>query len=149
MQADSLPAEPPGKTKNTGVGSLSLLQGILLTQELNQDLLHYRWILYQLSYWGNPLKSFYNELRPFKARNNDTRILYHTPIYGFSAYFSSLRTLGALLGPCQPWKRSSALGPPCSTDVRPDPGLPGHLGPSLLLEPVFSSWSVLVVLAAF
>ena len=29
LQADSLPAEPPGKPKNTGVGSLSLLQGIL------------------------------------------------------------------------------------------------------------------------
>ena len=28
LQADSLPAEPPGKPKNTGVGSLSLLQGI-------------------------------------------------------------------------------------------------------------------------
>ena len=28
LQADSLPAEPPGKPMNTGVGSLSLLQGI-------------------------------------------------------------------------------------------------------------------------
>ena len=36
---DSLPAEPPGKPENTGVGSLSLLQGIFLTQELNQGLL--------------------------------------------------------------------------------------------------------------
>ena len=35
MQADSLPAEPPGKPKNTGVGSLSLLQGNLPTQESN------------------------------------------------------------------------------------------------------------------
>ena len=34
LWADSLPAEPPGKPKNTGVGSLSLLQGIFLTQEL-------------------------------------------------------------------------------------------------------------------
>ena len=32
LQADSLPAEPQGKPKNTGVGSLSLLQGIFLTQ---------------------------------------------------------------------------------------------------------------------
>ena len=30
LQADSLPAEPQGKTKNTVVGSLSLLQGIFL-----------------------------------------------------------------------------------------------------------------------
>ena len=50
LQADSLPAEPPGKPKNTGVGSLSLLQGIFLTWELNQGLLHCRWILYQLSF---------------------------------------------------------------------------------------------------
>ena len=28
---DSLPSEPPGKPKNTGAGSLSLLQGIFLT----------------------------------------------------------------------------------------------------------------------
>ena len=36
--------------KNTGVGSLSLLQQIFLTQELNLSLLHCRWILYQLGY---------------------------------------------------------------------------------------------------
>ena len=29
LQADSLPAEPPGKPKNTGVGSLAPLQGNL------------------------------------------------------------------------------------------------------------------------
>ena len=51
---DSLPAEPEGKPKNTGVGSLSLLQKIFPTQESNQGLLHCRQILYQLSYQGNP-----------------------------------------------------------------------------------------------
>ena len=50
MQADSLPAEPQEKSKNTGVGSLSLLQRLFLTQESNQGLLHCRQILYQLSY---------------------------------------------------------------------------------------------------
>ena len=50
LQVDSLPAEPKGKPKNTGVGSLVLLQGIFLTQESNPGLLHCRWILYQLSY---------------------------------------------------------------------------------------------------
>ena len=54
MQADSLPAEPQGKPKNTGVGNLSLLQGILLAQESNWGLLHCRWVLYQLSYQGSP-----------------------------------------------------------------------------------------------
>ena len=53
-QADSLPSESPGKPKNTGVDSLSLLQGIFLTRELNWSLLHCRWILYPLSYQGSP-----------------------------------------------------------------------------------------------
>ena len=50
LQEVSLPAEPPGKPKNTGVGSLSFLQWIFLTQESNPGLLHFRQILYQLSY---------------------------------------------------------------------------------------------------
>ena len=41
------------KPKNTGVGSLYLLQGNFLIQKLNQGLLHCRWILYQLSYQGS------------------------------------------------------------------------------------------------
>jgi len=53
VQADSLPAEPLGKPKNTGVGCLSLLQQIFPTQESNWGLLHCRWILYQLSYYGS------------------------------------------------------------------------------------------------
>ena len=40
--------------QNTGGGSLSLLQGIFPTQGSNQGHLHYRWILYQLSYWESP-----------------------------------------------------------------------------------------------
>ena len=55
LQADSLPAEPQGKPKDTEVGSLSLLQQIFLTQESNWSLLHCRWILYPLSYQGSPL----------------------------------------------------------------------------------------------
>ena len=35
LQADSLPAEPQEKPEKTGVGSLSLLQWIFLTQESN------------------------------------------------------------------------------------------------------------------
>ena len=54
MLVDSLPAEPPGKPKNTGVGSLFLLHGIFPTQESNWGLLHCRRILYQLSYQGSP-----------------------------------------------------------------------------------------------
>ena len=50
LQVDSLLSEPPGEPKNTGVGSLSLVQGLFLTQESNWGLLHCKWILYQLSY---------------------------------------------------------------------------------------------------
>ena len=50
LQADSLSAEPQGKPRNIGVGSLSLLPQIFLTQELNWGLLHCTGILYQLSY---------------------------------------------------------------------------------------------------
>ena len=39
LQADSLLSEPPGKPKNTGVGSLSLLQWIFPTREPNPGLL--------------------------------------------------------------------------------------------------------------
>ena len=40
--------------QNTGVGSLSLLQGIFPTQGWNPSLPHCRWILYQLSHKGSP-----------------------------------------------------------------------------------------------
>ena len=42
------PWNSPGQ--NTGVGSLSLLQGIFPTQGLNPGVPHCRWILYQLSH---------------------------------------------------------------------------------------------------
>ena len=56
LQADSSLLEPPGKPKDTGAGSLFLLQVIYLTQKLKWYLLHCGWNLYQLSYQGNPLK---------------------------------------------------------------------------------------------
>ena len=40
--------------QNTGVGSLSILQGIFPTQGSNASLPHCRWILYQLSHRGSP-----------------------------------------------------------------------------------------------
>ena len=57
LLVDSLPVEPQGKTKYTGVGSLSLLQQIFSTQELNWGLLNCRRILYQLSYQGEELRA--------------------------------------------------------------------------------------------
>ena len=47
-----IPWNPPGQ--DTGVGGISLLQGILPTQGLNLGLPHRRRILYQLSHKGSP-----------------------------------------------------------------------------------------------
>ena len=49
---DCSPWNSPGQ--NTGVGSLSLLQGIFPTQGPNPGLPHCRQILYQLSHKGSP-----------------------------------------------------------------------------------------------
>ena len=46
------PWNSPGQ--NTGVGSLSLLQGIVPTQGSNPSLPYCRWIVYQLSHKGGP-----------------------------------------------------------------------------------------------
>jgi len=40
------------------VGSISLLQWIFPTQELNKSLLHCRGIIYQVSYQESPFKNF-------------------------------------------------------------------------------------------
>ena len=53
LQADPLWSEPPEKPKNTGVGSLSLLQGNFPTQEMNWGLLHCRWIFLPPDLPGN------------------------------------------------------------------------------------------------
>ena len=67
----SLSGEPQGKPNNTGVGSLSLLQGICPTQELNRGLLYCRRILYHLSYEGgwdsNPRRPHLLELTRDRA----------------------------------------------------------------------------------
>ena len=60
--------EPQGKFKNTGVGSLSLLQGIFMTPESNGGLLHCRQILYQLSDQRSLVNShlcFFKTIIPF------------------------------------------------------------------------------------
>ena len=51
------PWNSPGQ--NTGVSSLSLLQGIYPTQRSSSGLLHCRWILYQLSYEESPNNPFF------------------------------------------------------------------------------------------
>ena len=47
----------PGQ--NTGVGSLSLLQGIFSIQGSNPALPHWRWIIYQLSHRRSPIQAYH------------------------------------------------------------------------------------------
>ena len=61
------PWNSPGQ--NTGVGSLSLLQGIFPNQGLNQGLPHCRQVLYQLSHKGSPkIQEWVNY--PFSSRSS-------------------------------------------------------------------------------
>ena len=66
---DCSPWNSPGQ--NTGVGSLSLLQGIFPTQGSNPGLLHCRQILYQLSQ-GNP-RILEWVAYPFFSRSSQSR----------------------------------------------------------------------------
>ena len=54
LQADSLPSGPPGKRKNTRMGSLSHLQGDLLNPGVKLGSPALQGILYQLSYQRSP-----------------------------------------------------------------------------------------------
>ena len=97
LQAVSLPAEPQGKPKNTGVGSLSLLQWIFPTQESNRGLLHCRQILYCLSHQRSPLSSSESESEvaqscPTLCDPMDSSLHQAPPSTGFSRqeYWSGL-----------------------------------------------------------
>ena len=79
LQADSLPFEPQGKPKNTGVGSPLFLQGFFLTQELNRCLLHCRRILYQLSYQRSPTKPWGAASKPQTREVKAVHLSGHLP----------------------------------------------------------------------
>ena len=64
------PWNTPGQ--NTGVGSLSLLQGIFPTQGLSPGLLHYKQFLYQLSHRGSP-RMLEWVAYPFSSRSSQPR----------------------------------------------------------------------------
>ena len=59
--------------QNTGVGNLSLLQGIFPTQGSSTGLPHCRWTLYQLSHKGSPRILEYTEAYPFSSGPSRTR----------------------------------------------------------------------------
>ena len=99
-QADSLPAEPQGKPKNTGVGSLFLPQGIFPTQESNWGVLHCRWILYQLSYERNPTKGIYMNFKFTENKKQKYIILFRNDCLFFcwitELYFCFENSIGAV-----------------------------------------------------
>ena len=65
-----IPWNSPGQ--NTGVGSLSLLQGIFSTQGSNPGLPHCTWILYQLSHQGSP-RILEWVASPFSSKSSQSR----------------------------------------------------------------------------
>ena len=83
------PWNSPGQ--NTGVGSLSLLQGIFPTQGSNPGLPHYRWILYQLSHKKTLILTNHwtiREIPSIKYFNKDIIVLFtHVNLIRLSSYF--------------------------------------------------------------
>ena len=69
-KGSSVHGDSPGK--NTGVGCQALLQGIFPTQGSNPVLPHFRWILYWLSYLGNPRTLEWVDY-PFSRRSSQPR----------------------------------------------------------------------------
>ena len=80
----------PGKLKNTGVGSLSLLQEIFLTQESNWDFLHCWQILYQLSCQGSP--NIYICIHTHTHTHTISHHLQEMHTYIYTHHLSPLRT---------------------------------------------------------
>ena len=80
LQSHGLYSQWNSPGKNTGVRSLSILQGIFPTQGLNQSLPHCRRIPYQLSYKGSP-KIVEWAANPCSSRSsrprNRTGVSYH------------------------------------------------------------------------
>ena len=105
LQVESLPAEPAGKPKNTGVSSLSPLQWISPTQESNRGLLHCKQILYQLKYQGSPQSG---QLGPktnisnLASRSGLLRLILHSPLWrGLSTLWASQVALVGMPSACQ------------------------------------------------
>ena len=63
-------------SQNMGAGSLSLLQGIFPTQGSNPGLLHYRWILCQLSYQGKNFVEVVHKWMHAQYNNMNSYTLY-------------------------------------------------------------------------
>ena len=78
---------------NTGVGSLSLLQGIFPTQGSNPDLLHCRQILYQLNHKESP----YNNMEKSQRNNAISKKLSIVPHRPWPIPICSKATLNKIM----------------------------------------------------
>ena len=87
------PWNSPGQ--NTGVGSLSLLQGIFPTQGLKPRLPYCRWILYQLSHKGSP-RILKWVAYPFPGGSSQPRDWTHIPCIT-GRFYTSWATREALI----------------------------------------------------
>ena len=86
----------PGQ--NTGVGSLSFLQGIFPSQGSNQSLLHLRQIFYQLSSQGSPKQLYHLANSVIVSLNGRTRCqnrsAWQSPIRSIPLNLLSICTCG-------------------------------------------------------
>ena len=99
------PWNSPGQ--NTGVGSLSLLQGIFPTQGSNPGLPHRRRILYQLSYQGSIAIYFNYSSVKLKGIQNQCFEFIHVIIVVFSGeVFSKKKNWHILLFTSQEYRTS-------------------------------------------
>ena len=64
------------------MSSLSLLQGIFLIQESNQGLLHYRQILYHLSYQESSRVTKFKSMKILSVDKDVEQIDFHTSLVG-------------------------------------------------------------------
>ena len=103
LQVYSLPSEPPEKPRSTGVGRLSLLQGISLTKETNQGLLHFSQILYQLSYLGIPSPA----------------VLMVNSVYTALSYWESDPAPSVVCTLAAEWRHTRHHGPWCPSQATP------------------------------
>ena len=99
------PWNSPGQ--NTGVGSLSLLQGIFPTQGSNPGFPHCRRILYQLSHKGSPDFYFYKQTPIVQTHIVQGSIVllfelnaYHWLIMSGIAFQTSWINISAYIGRC-------------------------------------------------
>ena len=101
LQADSLPSEPPGKPKNTGVGNLCLLRRNSPSEVLNKGLLHCRWILYQLSYPGSSAYTYFPSYFHFLFQYNFPLFLPPLCYYYHTSYIVIIISIFIIINLCQ------------------------------------------------